>query len=143
MREEIYITSPTKLGVRSDPLGLGFYGAPRKRGRRYTKHNGTDYLCEPGQDIYFPIHRGKVIRHAQPYDDGHYKGCLIEGSHISIMLFYVDIWDDLIGKYLKRNDRLGLAQDISRKYGKQMRPHIHLTVVSIDPELLIPCNPCN
>ena len=62
---------------------------------------------------------------------------LIEGEHISVMLFYVDIWAHLIGKYLARDEILGVAQDISQKYGGQMKPHVHLTVVSIDPEYLI------
>jgi hypothetical protein len=120
MKEEIRISSPTRLGVRSDPDGFGYYGAPRGKHR---KHNGTDYICAAGQDIYCPILSGKIVRRAL-------------GKHIAVMLFYFDVWEHLIGKYVNRGEEMGLAQDISQKYGGSMKPHIHLTVVSIDPEYL-------
>jgi hypothetical protein len=133
MKEEIRISSPTRLGVRSDPDGFGYYGAPRGKHR---KHNGTDYICAAGQDIYCPILSGKIVRRAFPYNDTEYQGALIEGKHIAVMLFYFDVWEHLIGKYVNRGEEMGLAQDISQKYGGSMKPHIHLTVVSIDPEYL-------
>ena len=136
MKEEIRISSPTHLGVRSDPSGFGYFGAPRKRGRKYTKHNGTDYLCKPGQNIYCPIYEGKIVRRAFPYDDHEYEGLLIEGLHISVMLFYVDVWDWLLNQYVRRDDNIGIAQDITKKYGEPMKPHVHLTVTALDPELL-------
>jgi hypothetical protein len=133
VKEEIRISSPTLLGMRSDPDGFGYYGAPRGKHR---KHNGTDYICEPGQDIYCPLISGKIVRKAFPYNDREFKGVLIEGKHIAVMLFYVDPWEFLIGEYVNRGDELGMAQDISQKYGGSMKPHIHLTIVSIDPEYL-------
>jgi hypothetical protein len=115
-------------------MGLGYYGAPRGK---FRKHNGTDFLCIPGQSVYCPIESGKVVRRAKPYSDDQYQGCLIEGKNISIKLFYVDVWEHMIGTYVKRNDEIGIAQDISAKYGSSMKPHVHLTITSIDPELLI------
>jgi len=136
MRKEIRISSPTHLGIRNDALGFGYYGAPRKRGRRYEKHNGKDYLCKPGQHIYCPIHEGKIIRRTKPYDDLKYDGVYIEGLHISVMLFYVDIWDWLINEYVKRDEIIGIAQNITERYGEPMKPHIHLTITTFDPEFL-------
>ena len=133
MREEIRISSPTHLGIRNDPSGMGYFGAPRGK---YRKHNGTDYLCRPGQDIYCPVHMGKIIRRTKPYNDLNYSGVYIEGLHISVMMFYIDIWEWLIGTYVNRDDKIGMAQDISEEYGKPMKPHIHLTITSLDPELL-------
>jgi hypothetical protein len=138
MKEEIRISSPTRLGVRSDSEGLGFYGAPRGKHR---KHNGTDWLCIPGEDIYCPIDSGKIVRRARPYSDDKYQGCLIEGSFISVMLFYVDVWEHAIGEYVGRGEPIGIAQDISEKYGSAMKPHIHLTIKSIDPEYLLDISP--
>jgi len=132
MKEETRISSPTGLGIRNDPDGFGWYGAPR--GKR--KHQGKDYLCAPGQDIYFPLESGKITRIAYPYNDHDYQGVLIEARYISIKMFYFEVWPHLIGKYLKRDEVIGMAQDISKKYGGQMEAHIHLSVVSIDPEFL-------
>lgn len=121
------------MGLRNDTAGFGYYGAPRGFGR---KHNGKDYLCKPGQDVYCPIDSGKIVRRARPYNDDTYQGVLIEGRHITVMLFYVDIWEFCVGKYVKRDEVIGIAQDITNKYSDQMKPHIHLTVVSVDPEFL-------
>ena len=133
MKTEIIITSPTGLGLRNDQEGLGHYGAPR--GKR--KHRGYDFLCTPGQDVVCPVEFGKIIRVAYPDNDTQYLGVEIRGPHISIKLFYCDPWLSLIGKWVKRGETIAIAQDVSNKYGKKMKPHVHLRITSIDPEMLI------
>jgi len=123
--------SPTGKGVRNDAKGFGNYGA--KRGSR--KHKGVDYLCEPGQDIVAPI-SGMVERIAYPYADKSYSGLVIAGPYMTVKLFYFEVVTN-VGLYVERGDTIGLAQDISQRYGGlPMLPHIHLEVVSIDPEAL-------
>ncbi len=134
MNPEIIITSPTGQGLRNDPLGLGFYGAPRGNNR---KHGGCDFLCVPGQDVVCPIESGKIVRVAYPYNDQNFKGVLIEGRYLSVKLFYCDPWTHMLGKRVKRGEVVAIAQDISARYGKEMEPHIHLMITALDPEMLI------
>ena len=134
MKEEIRVSSPTGLGLRSDTEGFGFFGAPRGRHR---KHTGMDYICAPGQDVLCPIISGKIVRRATPFADSKFSGVVIEGSHITIKMFYCDVWEHLIGTYANRGDEIAIAQDVSEKYGQEMQPHIHLAVTAIDPEILM------
>jgi len=129
--DEIRITSPTGMGERNDPGGFGFYGA--KRGK--SLHKGRDYKCVPGQDVVCPIKDGKIVREANPYVNSSFKGVLIQGQHIAVKLFYVNPWAHKIGKYIKRGESFGDAQDISQRY-EDVTPHIHLQIDSLDPEML-------
>jgi hypothetical protein len=123
--------SPTSLGVRDkDNWGEGRYGV--SRGNRM--HKGTDYICNPGQDIVTPI-SGKIIREAKPYAGSHYSGVLIKGEHISIKMFYFTPYDGFKGRVVKKGEAIGTAQDISEKYDR-MTPHIHLEIITIDPEIV-------
>lgn len=128
------LISPTGKGIRNDRMGFGHYGA--SRGKRI--HQGTDFVCTPGQDVVCPIPAGKIVRTAKPYDDDDsYSGCVIQGSDIVVKLFYVHVWAHMIGQYVKQGDPVGQAQDISAKYGAEMIPHIHLAIVGLDPEILL------
>jgi hypothetical protein len=132
-KRKMKIISPTGLGVRNDAAGHGYYGA--KRGTRL--HMGMDFLCKYAQDVVSPID-GFVERIAYPYaGDRDYKGLVIRGSQLTIKLFYVAPWDWIIGTEIKQGDVVGMAQDISAKYGGKMLPHVHLSIVAIDPEILL------
>jgi murein DD-endopeptidase MepM/ murein hydrolase activator NlpD len=121
--------SPTSRGIRdNDKWGSGRYGA--SRGDR--KHKGTDYICRPGQEIKSPIN-GKIVRESKPYP-GSFSGLLIKGNHLTIKMFYFMPFDALIGERVQKGQLIGTAQDISKKY-PGMIPHIHLEVISVDPEL--------
>ena len=133
MNPIIEITSPTGLGIRSDPAGSGHYGAPR--GKR--KHDGIDFLCKPGQTVSCPIETGLVVRLAYPYETTKYGGLLIKNKHLAIKIFYLDPWPGIIGTLISRGDPIGIAQDITERYGGQMRPHLHLAVISFNPEILL------
>jgi hypothetical protein len=113
-----------------DNWGEGHYMA--SRGRR--KHKGTDYICNPGQEIISPI-KGIVIREAKPYAKSDYSGLLIKGKQIEIKMFYFKPRDGLKGMEIQKGEIIGIAQNIAEKY-PGMIPHIHVEVVSIDPEIV-------
>ena len=125
------MTPPTPHGIRSDAMGSGHYGA--LRGAR--THRGTDYICYPGEPVYSPI-SGLVVRESRPYTDT-YSGLLIRNSQIELKIFYFSPDLSLVGSYVKEGDAIGVAQDISQKYGDAMTPHIHVQVEGVDPELLM------
>ncbi len=124
--------SSTGKGTRgSDKYGSGNYGA----GRGSRIHRGADYICVPGQDVVSPI-SGTVIRVARPYMGDDYSGLLIRSPDIEVKLFYFNPLTRIVGMNVKAGDKIGVAQDISKKY-PGMIPHIHLQIDSINPELLI------
>jgi murein DD-endopeptidase MepM/ murein hydrolase activator NlpD len=129
---EFKMISPTGLGIRNDSQGHGYYGAPR--GAR--KHAGTDYICSPKQDVVAPID-GVITRIAYPYTDKKYEGVILENDFVRLKIFYFIPIPRLIGKQVRQGDVIGYAQDIRKKYGDKMIPHIHLEIDSIDPNLFI------
>jgi hypothetical protein len=64
-------------------LDLDFFNAPRGK----VKHNGIDFICEPGQVVVSPID-GIVIRRAFPYANKEYAGVLLENDSLSLKMFY-------------------------------------------------------
>ena len=130
------IISPTGKSLRiMDHFGSGLYNAPRGS----VKHNGVDFLCDPGQIILAPVD-GVIIRIAYPYAKHQYTGVLIENDSLSLKMFYFAPDKKIIGKKVSRGQRIGIAQDISKLYNtgkKNMLPHIHLQIESIDPMILI------
>lgn len=124
------IISPTGKGIRSDSGGDGHYRA--KRGNRL--HGGTDYKCEPLQNVLAPI-SGIIEREARPYADGEWSGVVISNSDMKIKMFYFVPNPLKIGKHVDQGEVIGIAQDIGEKY-KGVTPHIHLQIESIDPEIL-------
>ncbi len=127
------IAKPVRpLKIRNDSSGSGHFGASRNG----QSHHGTDYLVIEGQNIYSPIN-GKVTRIAMPYsDDSSFKGCVIENEKYKVKIFY--IIPQKIGKYVIAGQRVGTAQDITKKYGGSMKNHIHIEIIKnnqlIDPE---------
>lgn len=132
----MYIISPTGMEPRGfDDFGSGAFHA--SRGNR--KHNGVDYACVPGQDIYMPV-EGKIERIAYPYaSDLKWMGCYLTNRYIGIMMFYIRPNHKLIGQHIKQGDIIGKAQNIANKYNtkdKTMTPHVHLQIQWVNPELL-------
>jgi len=124
------VISPTGKKVRGhDHHGSGAYGA--LRGDR--KHTGSDYVGVPGQSVVSPIN-GKIIRESRPYADGPWSGCVIEGKHMTIQMFYVKMNDGLIGKQVCQGEIIGRMQNIGQKY-PGITPHVHLSIKSINPEI--------
>ena len=127
------ITSPTNLGVRVDEAGSGIYGA--KRGDH--THKGVDFVCIPGQEVYAPI-SGVVTRQARPYANGGYEGVVIEGTALTVKLFYMIPNIAFKGKRVRQGQVIGVAQDVSERHPNSgMKPHIHLEIDHIDPAFFL------
>jgi len=131
--------NPTGKGIRSDAGGNGHYGAPRSKTVHGVKvryeHKGTDYECEPGQDITAPM-TCDVERESWPYADGEYGGLQLKGKRLILKVWYFEPDRSLIGKIVQIGDVIGKAQDISKRYpGTGVTPHVHVEVVRCDPEI--------
>jgi len=130
--------SPTGCNdTRMDSKGSGEYGS--SRGSRI--HVGRDFLFPRGvrvetHKIISPIN-GIVVRVARPYKEGPYSGCVIKNKFMLIKLFYLQFHKPLIGTEVRQGDFLGFGQDISKKYGPEMLPHIHFQIDKIDPDIFI------
>ena len=109
--------------VRSDSMGDGHYLAPR--GSR--KHYGVDYVVVPGENILMPF-PGEMLREARPYADSDLSGCVLQGTHCCLKIFYLKPFLHLVGRKLPAGTVIGLADDVRRKYGSRMVPHIHCQV---------------
>lgn len=134
--KDIQLISPTGKSLRiMDHFGSGLYNAPRGN----LKHNGIDFLCDPGQIILAPVD-GVILRIAYPYAKKNYLGVYLENESLSLKMFYFTPDKKIIGKKVSRGQRIGIAQDISKLYNtgvKKMLPHIHLQIETIDPTLLL------
>ena len=134
--KQVKLISPTGKSVRlMDSFGSGLFNAPRGK----EKHNGIDFICEPGQVIVSPVD-GIVIRQAFPYSDKNYSGVLLGNDSLSLKMFYFIPDKKILGKRVKQGDRLGIAQDISKRYSskdRKMIPHIHLQIECLDPTVLM------
>ena len=123
-------TNPTGLGIRSDSEGGGRFGDRRGPTR---VHDGLDVVCVPGQKVLSPI-SGVFTRIVYPYaSDLSWSGVEIKNEDFWIWMFYIDPRRSLLKTYVLAGDVIGAAQDISRKYGAAMTPHIHLQVRRISP----------
>lgn len=123
---------PTKMGLRIDSMGDGSYGA--KRGNRI--HKGIDFLCSPGMLIKAPI-SGNMIEWGPYKNDSSYHGIRIRNKSMTIKLFYCKAIEDFIGRYVEAGQSVAHAEDISKKHGGGMLPHVHLQIDSIDPMLIL------
>lgn len=122
------LISPTGGSIREDEAGSGGFGAPR--GNRF--HDGIDWLCVPGDDVQAPCDC-RIMRIIYPYgDDLSYRGAVLEGKlsgKVFVIMFYVDVKDEMVGKILKQGDVIGKAQDVTARYPNQgMKPHVHMSV---------------
>ena len=136
------IISPTGKGVRYDGFGSGDYNARRKRsdGSRY-RHQGTDYICKPGQRIYAPA-TAIFKRISYPYASSQeYIGGVFKGKDFDYKMFYF-ICTIEPGTEVKQGEVIGCAQNISKKYGldafgNSMVAHVHLEINPINPVILM------
>ena len=125
--------SPTGQGIRNDPMGLGDYGTPRTKGRL---HMGVDFLCTPHLDVVAPFDMF-IVRVARPKADSAMSGISWRTKHMSGQMFYFLPLRSLIGKRVKQGDVIGVAQDVSKEYNGEMKPHIHFEIESFDPMVLM------
>ena len=122
----------TGLGLREDAGGSGRFGAPR--GKR--KHRGYDRLAIPGQEIFAPM-SGKMVRSFPYIDDKNYTGCAIWADDFMIKMWYFTPIETLLHQYVEAGQMIGIAQDISLKYGGGMQAHVHLGLWGLHPTKLL------
>ncbi|SFU77029.1 Peptidase family M23 [Pustulibacterium marinum] len=112
-----------KRGCDTNSMGCGNYGASRNHA---GDHNGQDYVVTEGQPVYAPI-TGTITRKAYPYaDDLQWQGFVIENLQYYFKVFYCIPVTGIVGTKVKAGDVVAYAQDISKKHGSAMTPHIHL-----------------
>lgn len=125
--------SPTGMGVRTwDDFGSGYFGT----GRGDRKHAGVDFICIPGQTVVAP-YSGKIVRIAYPYADKSYGGLVLDDGRLRVKMFYLAPILEFVGTWVTEGDPIGKAQDISKKHGSGMTPHIHLEIEAVDPLLFL------
>lgn len=121
-----------------DPLGCGYYGAPR--GTR--KHGGIDVVVKKGDNVLSPI-TGKITRHGYPYDgDSKYKLIEIVNSTYKVKLMYCEPITP-VGTEVVAGQVIAKAQDISEKHGSDMTPHVHVEVYKMQNGKWVLIDPTN
>lgn len=133
--------SPTGLGIRSDSSGDGRFGSARG----IRTHKGIDFLTRPGQPLIMPVSFGELKRIVWPYKvNGDYRGVEISGydqgfGGVTLKLMYMVPFQLKGG--ITQGSIIGWSQDVSKKHGGSMLPHVHLEVRQngklFDPEILI------
>jgi hypothetical protein len=121
------------LIVRSDSWGDGNFGSPRgQTSDGATKpHDGLDLTVEPGEPIFSMID-GVVEKIDHPYaSDLNWTGIQIGNGEIRTEIWYMV--PTVQQGFVERGEQIGVAQDISQKYGFHeergfMTPHIHVRV---------------
>ena len=122
--KKFHIVSPTgKKIIRVDRQGDGRFGAPR--GHRI--HTGIDWECDVGQDTYAMI-QGRVVRNTVVYEGENWQGIELRNDLFICRMSYLVPDLTLIGTHVMAGHRVGTAQDISKKFGGGMKPHIHATI---------------
>lgn len=108
-----------------DAYGSGAFLAPR--GGRL--HWGADAVCIPHEEWRSPV-SGIILRRRKPYpDDLQWSGVLIRASWGGLVtLFYLEPFPDLLGVEVSQGQVIGLAQNITLRYGPGMTPHLHCEV---------------
>jgi murein DD-endopeptidase MepM/ murein hydrolase activator NlpD len=111
-----------------DAFGCGHFGASRSRSGRglATKHEGTDFIANPGAIVFAPGD-GKYVRSALPYPgDERYKGLVLQLGEYEMKVFYVSP-SIAPGKEIRPGEAIGLVQNLAPKYDG-ITNHIHVEV---------------
>jgi murein DD-endopeptidase MepM/ murein hydrolase activator NlpD len=109
-----------------DDQGSGAYNSSRSGGRL---HQGYDLRCEPGADVFAP-YDSIVARTAKPYQtDDRYSGLLLQAPEgFTIKIMYMQPLPGIVGKSVVAGQLIGVCQNIAKKYGSGMTPHLHIEV---------------
>lgn len=129
----------TPLIIRNDTSGKGHFGASRDNGNR--EHIGIDLICFESQTVMSPFD-AYVVRKSYPYKtDKRWEGLVLRRSDgLEVKIFYMTP-SVLEGSFVKKGQKIGVSQSISKKYGGSMRDHNHVEVwvggKAIDPKPFI------
>lgn len=123
--------------IRNDPMGLGYFGAPR--GTR--THRGIDYLMSVGENVDCPV-AGIVTKLGYPYaDDMYYRYIQVTDDYgYKHRMFYVDPEVEK-GTRVNKGDIIGTLQDVSAKHGIEMLPHVHYEILNMHGTPVAPTYP--
>jgi len=125
--------SPVKSStIRMDTAGSGKYGA--RRGKRW--HKGVDYIAIPGEEVIAPI-SGRITRIAKPYANTDFSGIELQSANMTIKMFYFEPFLSVVGSYVSQGEPIGVMQDVSKHYMGGMKPHIHIQIEYINPDIFI------
>jgi hypothetical protein len=134
--------SPAGRGIRSDPGGDGHYGARRSKMKDgavvHYKHRGMDSAGDSGQPVWAPVD-GRIVRLWYPYaDDLSWEGCVLQGVIFRLIVGYVQIYPELVGKHVHQRQIIGTLQDIGDRY-ENVTAHCHMEIIDIvkNPELFL------
>lgn len=118
-----------------DAYGYGAFGASRDGGSR--KHEGVDYMADPGQIVAAPI-SGYVTKIGAAYaGDSQLQFVEIANDAIgyTARAFYVDPSVE-VGDVVRLGQQIGKAHSLQSKYPGGMTNHVHLEVFEADQERL-------
>jgi len=107
-----------------DGKGSGAFAAPRG-GKR---HKGTDYVFASGDEVKSPV-KGIITRLGWAYANSEFR--LIEIlSHKGSLLWRFLYVDPIVkaGDKIIEGQTIGTAQKISKRYGSEMKDHVHVEV---------------
>jgi murein DD-endopeptidase MepM/ murein hydrolase activator NlpD len=123
MTTEAFTPVLNPMILREDKGGSGRYGS----GRIGHTHQGMDFVCRPGQEVYAPF-AGRIVRSAQPYaNDARWEGLVLQSrdGDYECKLFYCTLIED-VGAYVQRGQLVAVAQGISKKYSSGVTDHVHV-----------------
>lgn len=108
-----------------DAFGSGAYGSPREGGKR--KHNGIDFLSNPGDELCSHI-QGKVTKLGYPYaDTKEFRYVEITNSvGFAHRFFYVEP-SVKVGEEILIGEKIGVSQNLGTRY-KGIPNHFHYEV---------------
>jgi murein DD-endopeptidase MepM/ murein hydrolase activator NlpD len=122
------VADPTGREPRDvDAYGEGRFHAPRDGGSR--RHEGVDYVAQPGQVVEAPI-SGYVTKIGYAYPgDSTLKFIEIENPalHLQARVFYVDP-DVSVGQAVAVGGPIGRAHTLQKKYPGGIIDHVHLEI---------------
>lgn len=108
------------FSIRNDSKGLGKFGANRDG----HIHNGLDIEVKKGEVIKAPFDLEYIFSGQVYNDDKKYIASEYKTSFGKFRIMYMIPLTNK--KNFKIGEPLGIAQDISEKWGKEMIPHIHV-----------------
>ena len=116
----IKVTCPIR---QPDAHGAGYFGAPR--GSR--KHNGIDYACYPGSEVY-PTVAGTVTKLGYPYAaHTEYRYVEVTDTHHREHRYFYIYPSVRVGEYVTVEDVIGKTQDLTKIY-PGITNHVHYEI---------------
>lgn len=136
------LASPTRVKIlrNKDKTGNGWYGA--KRGAR--KHEGTDYVTFPGEEIFAcmdgKVRIGNVYKHSTEMKLVEITSKQKNHSYKVKQMYVLPSVKN--GAMVEKNQLIGVAQDIAKFHkSSKMKNHCHVSVwkngLLTDPEPII------